>query len=73
MKKIYQIPSARTEEVCFTRGLANGLDVTGSATSGTVVDAKHRGFTIEEDAENEKDAFLHLMVDRENGNTSDLW
>lgn len=71
MKKIYQIPSARTEEVCFTRGLANGLDVTGSATSNTPVDAKHRGFTVED--EEEEEAILHLMVDRENGNTNDLW
>lgn len=71
MKKIYQIPSARTEEVCFTRGLANGLDVTGSATSNTPVDAKRRGFTAED--EEEEEAILHLMVDRENGNTSDLW
>ena len=71
MKKIYQKPSARTEEVCFTRGLANGLDVTGSATSNTPVDAKYRGFTVED--EEEEEAILHLMVDRENGNTSDLW
>lgn len=71
MKKIYQKPSTRTEEVCFTRGLANGLDVTGSATSNTPVDAKHRGFTVED--EEEEEAILHLMVDRENGNTSDLW
>ena len=71
MKKIYQIPSVCTEEVCFTRGLANGLDVTGSATSSTPVVAKHRGFTVED--EEEEEAILHLMVDRENGNTSDLW
>jgi hypothetical protein len=74
MKKIYKAPLAKNETFEFADEItAPTLPVSGDADSGTVVDAKHRGFTIEEDAENEKDAFLHLMVDRENGNTSDLW
>ena len=74
MKKIYKAPLAKNETFEFADVItAPTLPVSGDADSGTVVDAKHRGFTIEEDAENEQDAFLHLMVDRENGNTSDLW
>ena len=74
MKKIYKAPLAKNETFEFADEItAPTLPVSGDADSGTVVDAKYRGFTIEEDAENEKDAFLHLMVDRENGNTRDLW
>ena len=74
MKKIYKKKKKKNETFEFADEItAPTLPVSGDADSGTVVDAKHRGFTIEEDAENEQDAFLHLMVDRENGNTSDLW
>ena len=53
MKKIYKAPLAKNETFEFADEItAPTLPVSGDADSGTVVDAKHRGFTIEEDAEN---------------------
>ncbi|MGM9684843.1 MAG: hypothetical protein ACI3YI_01255 [Bacteroidaceae bacterium] len=72
MKKIYKAPLAKNETFEFADEItAPTLPVSGDADSGTVVDAKHRGFTVED--EEEEEAILHLMVDRENGNTNDLW
>lgn len=73
MKKTYHIPTIRLHAFEFVSDLAAPvLTISGNADGGTVVDAKLRQ-ELEEDQQLEEEAFIHLMHDRETGNTSDLW
>ena len=70
MKKY--IEPALFSETCNVECVMNQISSGGSQGS---VDAevKKRGAEVLTDEEMDEEAIMQLMVDRENGNTSDLW
>ena len=48
--------------------------ISGGGSQGSVdAEVKKRGAEVLTDEEMDEEAIMQLMVDRENGNTSDLW
>lgn len=71
MKKY--IEPALFSETCNVECVMN--QISGGGSQGSVdAEVKKRGTIYPSDEDlKEEDAFVNLMVDRENGNTSDLW
>lgn len=71
MKKY--IEPALFSETCNVECVMN--QISGGGSQGEVnAEVKYRGTIIPSEEElKEEGAFVNLMVDRENGNTSDLW
>ena len=70
MKKY--IEPALFSETCNVECVMN--QISGGGSQGSVdAEVKKRGAEVLTDEEMDEEAIMHLMVDRENGNTSDLW
>ena len=70
MKKY--IEPALFSETCNVECVMN--QISGGGSQGSVdAEVKKRGAEVLTDEEMDEEAIMQLMVDRENGNTSDLW
>ncbi len=70
MKKY--IEPALFSETCNVECVMN--QISGGGSQGTVdAEVKKRGAEVLTDEEMDEEAIMQLIVDRESGNTSDLW